>query len=806
MLKNAFLLILLLLISLSNIAQDLSVLTTSARSKAKFNKNWKFDLSDNPDYRNTDYNDSDWRTLNLPHDWSVEGEYSPDHPSGERNGFFPEGIGWYHKTFSLGDSVKYKQLVIQFDGVYMNSEVWINDKFLGRYPYGYTTFQYDITEYLNFGEGNKNVIAVRVDNSLPQSTRWYNGSGIYRNVHLITTNYTHFNNYDGVYITTPVAEKEKSIVNIDYKAIGNLFSEEEVEYHFNHKWERKKTGHKCILRSIVFNTRGNEIARTEKDTLLYSFDKNISWSQQVEISSPDRWSAGNPNMYVLKSEIEFDNKILDDVITPFGIRKLEYIPHKGMFVNGISVKLKGVCLHHDGGSVGAAVPDKILYYRLKKFKETGCNAIRTAHNPFAPEFYDMCDTMGFYVMDEAHDEWTRGWPYNMTENNQGKALNGYHLYFDQWGETDLIAMIRRDRNHPSVIMYSIGNEVPDQLDETGYKIAKRLVQVCHEEDPTRPATSGCDQYMTGRFNGFMDELDIAGYNYVERHLKDSMYLAAYRQWPEKLSVGTETGKSLLNFISYRDYDFAIGQFIWVGQDYLGESRGPPQRGSTSGLVDMSGNPRPSYYQHESYWSNKPSIHITANDTSGRRPRSSWNWTKNDSVYVTVSTNCEEVELLLNGKSLGRKKTDLDQYFSEWGLIYSKGTLEAIGYNNNKALTRHTLNSTGEPYEIVANAVWTDLKADEEDISIIEVSLVDKAGNLVPEANNNVKVEVTGPAKLIGIDSGNLLYKGSFKADNRDATRGKMIVIIQADNEPGEVMVKLTSEKLQAAEVKLSVSH
>ncbi|UXX81091.1 DUF4982 domain-containing protein [Reichenbachiella carrageenanivorans] len=782
-----------------------AVVQTTVRSQAKFNKNWKFEQADNPVYRSPDFDDTAWRTLDLPHDWSIEGDYSADHPSGARNGYFPEGIGWYRKSFILGDSLTYKQLAIQFDGVFMNSEVWINGHFLGRYPYGYNTFQYGLTEFLHIGDGQENVLAVRVDNSLPEATRWYNGSGIYRNVHLITTNYTHFNNYDGVFVTTPVAQAERAVIHIDYRVIGNLFSKAEIDKYRANKWKKEKVQHACTLRSIVYDAQGQEVARVEQQQSLENFDKHIAYAQELEVKSPKRWSADTPYMYYLKSEIEYEGKILDDKVTPFGIRHLEYHPDKGMLVNEKQVKLKGVSLHHDGGSVGAAVPDKIWYYRLKKWKEMGCNAIRTTHNPFSPEFYNMCDTMGFYVLNEAFDEWTMGWAYNFSENNRGKADNGYQHYFDQWAETDLRAMIRRDRNHPSVVMYSIGNEIPDQLDKLGGQKAQRLVAICHEEDPTRPVTAGNDQAVKGRVSGLMDALDISGYNYVARHHKEEMYAPERALRPDKLCIGTETSLTLDYFLAYRDNDYVLGQFVWVGQDYLGEAKKAPQRGWQRGLLDVSGNPRPSFYQHQSYWSETPVIHmVAAKDSVNGTLRSSWNWDKKDKMFLSVYTNCDEVELSLNGKSLGRKKVDPDTYLLEWPLSYQPGELKAKGYTNRKVVAEHVLKTTGRPSEVVAHPVWTQLVADNQDISILEVSLVDKYGRIVPEAVNEVNVTIDGPARLLGIDSGDLYYEGKFSDPKRNATRGKMLVIIQAKDTPGEVRVKLASEKLKPAEITLEV--
>ena len=536
-----------------------------------------------------------------------------------------------------------------------------------------------------------------------------------------------------------------------------------------------------------------------------SFSRNIEYNQKVSIANPIRWSAENPYLYTLKSEIEFEGKIVDDQVTAFGIRKLEYIPHKGMFVNGDPVKLKGVCLHHDGGCVGAAVPDKIWHYRLSKLKAMGCNALRTSHYPFAPEFYNMADSMGFYVMDEALDEWTRGWPYNFSEDNRGKAENGYQLYFDQWGETDLRKMIQRDRNHPCVVMYSIGNEIPDQLTEEGVAIAKRLVAVCHEQDSTRPVTSGCDQYMTGRLNGFMDALDISGFNYVERHLADSMYLAEYVRRPDKLSVGTETGKSEKYFTSYRDNNYAIGQFIWVGWDYLGEAKKAPQRGWQGGLFDVSGNIRPDGMRYEAYWSNKPVVNIcVAKDEETKTQYSTWNWGKGDKLIVSTYSNCDEVELFLNGKSLGKKKNNPDSYTCQWILTYKSGTLTAKAFNKGKMMTEQQLFSTKEASKLTVKPIWSVLKADGEDINILEIEIVDGNDKIVPEAKNLVTVEVEGGANLIGIDSGDMYYEGSFKDKKRNATSGRLIAVIQAGTQAGIAKVRVSASGLEPAMVDIPV--
>jgi beta-galactosidase len=777
--------------------------TTQVRQKVSFNKGWKFILGDNPLYRDTTYNDSSWRKLNLPHDWSIEGKI--DKSIGGPGGFFPIGIGWYRKTFLLPESMNGKQVVIQFDGIYMNSEVWINGHFLGRYPYGFTTFQYDLTEYLKTGKGEKNTIAVRVDNSLKESTRWYSGLGIYRNVWLIATNFVHFDSYKGVYITTPEATTENAYVNISYDFATNFFSAKAMQSWKKDVYaEQKVVTKKLIVRSIITDKNGNEIAQADTEREFCQFEAHNLLSQQIEILHPNLWSPSSPTIYYLKSEIICDGKVIDDQVTSFAIRKLEYIANKGMFINGESVKLKGVCLHEDAGSFGVAVPIEIWRYRLLKIKAMGCNAIRTAHNPFAPEFYDLCDTLGFLVLDEAFDEWTRGWPYNYTDNNQGKAENGYHLYFNQWGKTDLKAMLWRDRNHPSIIMYSIGNEIPDQLNANGYKIAQKLVAICHHIDPSRPVTSACDQYMTATNNGFIDALDISGYNYIDRHFKEEMYEPEHLKRPLKLCLGTETDKDIRNFIAYRDNNYVIGGFIWVGIDYFGESDKYPQRGWTGGLMDMAGFAKPEYYLNKSYWSDKPTVHIAVVHKQNGKSRieSKWNYKANDSLTINVYSNCDQVELFLNNKSLGRKTIDRNTYFGVWPIIYHEGTIKAIGYNSNKKVAEDFLTTASKATRIVAKPTKTILKANGQDISLIEIRLVDNNGVTVYDADDSVTVDVTGEGSLAGIDTGDMFYTGCFKKNTRKAYHGKLLVAIKSKKMPGIINVDLKTKRAGALNLKI----
>ncbi|MFR9661892.1 MAG: glycoside hydrolase family 2 TIM barrel-domain containing protein, partial [Rikenellaceae bacterium] len=653
-----------------------------------------------------------------------------------------------------------------------------------------------------------------------------NGSGIYRNVRLIETNFTHFNNYDGVYITTPIAEEDKAVVNVDYKIFAAYLTADELKQARAKRYYRDSKPYVCEIRSIVYDDMGLEVARTIEHKTINSFDKYVRHTQQVAIDNPIRWSAENPKIYYMRSEIILENKVIDDKITTFGIRKLEYNKDKGMLVNDKQVKLDGVCLHHDAASLGAAVPDDVWHYRLSKLRDMGCNAIRTSHNPFSPEFYAMCDTMGFYVMDECFDEWKDGWPFNYTENPQGKAQNSYHLYFDQWAETDLKDMIRRDRNHPSVIMYGIGNEVPFFKDPTAGETTRKLMDICRSEDPTRPVALGNNASEHTIKNGVDAAMDIMGYNYIMRQHPDSLYAPTRRLMPDKLFLGSETDRNIKYFLAYRDNDYVLGQFIWTGIDYLGETRKAPQRGWQAALLDVTCNPRHEGLLFECCWSDEPKALLGVanldqdaakyiymhgdvntpilNTNPEKRYTRSWDWSKGDSLSVNIYSNCQEVELRLNGKKIARKKNDMMTYTTTFDIVYAEGTLEAIGYNDTWKVTSDKLKSASAPAKIVANAVSKTLKADGRSVSVIEVDICDKMGNLASKATNNVAVKVEGCAQFIGMDTGNLYYDGNFKTPNRSATGGKLLVYVQSLPKAGEAKVTLTSEGLAPAVVNIKV--
>lgn len=695
--------------------------------------------------------------------------------------------------------------MVEFDGVYMNSDVWINGQFLGHRPYGFNGFRYDVTEYLK-KDGSPNMLAVRVDDSAEPSVRWYAGSGIYRHVRLIATTYTHFHLDGGLFITTPQITAEQATVKADYIIDPNFFAEDEFRTWSKDPWKVKPQSREIILRSSIIAVDGSIVATQESKVMLQSMHKGQPESHQLIVPQPRLWSDSTPNLYQLRSTILLDGRILDETTTSFGIRSLTFEPDHGLFVNGKPTKLKGVCVHQDAGSFGNAVPIAVWAYRLGVLKEMGCNAIRTSHHPFAPEFYDLCDRMGFYVFDEAFDEWTRDWTFNFTENTRGKSRYGYHLYFKQWYDTDLRAMLRRDRNHPSVILYSIGNEIPDQFNDDGWKLAKKLVDICHEEDSTRPATSACDQSFVSSRNGFMDQLDIAGYNYIDRLYGDSTYVSEHCRFPHRLFIGTETTHQVRNWIGVRDNDYVIGDFIWTGIDYWGETRNFPNRGSRSGEIDIAGGKKSGFYQRSAYWRNDPVLQLLV--FTGEQPQNpwqsqpalpKWNWSDTANLTVRAATNCDEVELFLNKHSIGKKAVSHNTYFSDWRVAYTAGELTAIGYIKGKKVATSKLVTTSAPTKLQITPLPIPLS---DDVVLFEVTVRDKNGLTVTDAKDPIIVKVEGAGKLIGLDNGELDYIGMFKTDTRNAYQGRLLVTVQKTAADGEVSLTSTANGMAPAMLKV----
>jgi beta-galactosidase len=784
-----------------NIAGNETIGSSGSQSNPRkiipFDEGWRFWIGDDPAAKQPKFDDTGWRTLNLPHDWSIEGPVNLP-PSGERTGgYFTHGIGWYRKSFTTPpDSIK--KVVIEFDAIYMNSDVWINGQFLGRRPYGFIGFRYDLTEYLK-KDGSFNVVAVRVDDSSEPSVRWYAGSGIYRNVRLITTGFTHFRLDGGIFITTPEVSSEQAVVKAEYIIDAHFFSALKQQEWAKDVWKAKPESQIVTLLTSVMDPDGKIIASIESKVTLQSMHPGQVATQQVTVPKPRLWSDKTPELYRLRSTLMLEGRTLDETVTTFGIRSLKYDPDRGLLVNGKSTKLKGVCLHQDAASFGNAVPTAIWAYRLGVLKEMGCNAIRTSHHPFAPEFYDLCDQLGFYVFDEAFDEWTRDWPYNFTENTRGKSKFGYHLYFDQWYETDLRAMLTRDRNHPSVILYSIGNEIPDQFNDDGWKLAKKLVAICHEEDATRPVTSACDQSYVASRNGFMDVLDIAGYNYIDRLYPDSTYAPERKRFPHRLSLGTETSSKISNWLGVRNNDYVIGEFIWTGIDYLGETGNLPNRGSSAGYIDLAGGKKASFYQRAAYWREDPVLQLFVLNSEkpvvGQRNAPAylkWNWPVNTKVTVRAATNCDEVELFLNNRSLGRKAVSRDVYASDWNVDYKSGELKAIGYSKGRKVATSKLITTNTATKLQITPLPLPIASD---LVLFEITVCDKTGLTVMDTATIITVNIEGGGRLIGLDNGELNFAGPYKTDKRNSYQGRLLVTVQRTAPVGDIRLTATSPGL-----------
>lgn len=777
------------------------VLMAQAREKTRINEDWKFILSDNQQFSQPAFNDSTWRVLDLPHDWSIEGKYDKSNPSGPMGGFLPCGTGWYRKHFKLSDKDKGKRFYICFDGVYMKSQVWINGRMVGEYPNGYNSFQYDITAFVKFDQDN--VLAVRVDNSLQPGSRWYSGSGINRNVYLQTTDQLHFED-DATFITTPKIDQNTATLEIEYNIICNNYPETRflwTEITDNNIWPRKGTNanegqpeetettkrvqKNCVLTSILYDSQGKEVMRSVSSSIIRDFSE-VELSQKMEITMPKLWSLETPNLYKLVSTISYDGIVRDSIVNTVGFRTFAYSAENGMTLNGKSMKIQGVCIHGSSGALGTAVPEVVWRDRLQKLKDMGCNAIRS-HYPLAPEFQYLCDSLGMLVSKEVFDEWNRGYEWGFSENSYGKQPYTYHLYFDQWAETDLRRMIRRDRNHPSVFMYILGNEIPNQRIK-GVDIAKKLYAIVKEEDPTRPITAACEQFKAAIKTGFMDVMDFAGYNYIDNNYPEKLYAEEQTRTPERILLGTETYHKTRNHISIRDTKSAIGEFVWVGIDYLGEIVWPDYRGWDAGIIDIAGFPKPEYFLRKSYWSEKPVVHIAVEQSAGRDfswrigdVDDHWNWAHKgkDLLPVYVYSNCDEVELFVNNKSLGRKKVGKDDYFALWETSFKPGTVRAVGFINNKKVAEHLLKTATEPSEIKVDRILRS-----NDLIQIDISVVDKNGIRIPNFIQNVTLSDFRNAHSLGVDNGTQFDPKAIKYSSKlegEMFQGRMVIYVKKEN-------------------------
>lgn len=784
----------------------LAYATSRPGKTVSFDQDWRFHLGDVVSGQDPNLDDSQWRQLNVPHDWSIEGEFDERNPAGTGGGALPGGIGWYRKTFNVPLTSKGKLVFIDFDGVYRNSEVWINGHYLGKRPYGYSSFEYELTPYLNFGT-QRNLIAVKVDNSQQPNSRWYSGSGIYRNVWLTTTEKVRVDHW-GTYVTTPEVSQQSATVAIRTKIRNDSDSNAPVN-----------------LTSVMYDAAGMEVARvSEKNAAAKGSSAEVS--QTLRVARPMLWSDGRPYLYKLASQLEQGGRIVDRYETPLGIRSFVFDVDKGFILNGQPVKIRGTCNHHDLGALGSAINTRALERQLEMLKAMGANGLRTSHNPPAPELLDLADRMGFIVMDEAFDMW-----------KQEKTKFDYHLDWDQWHKRDLEDMLLRDRNHPSVFIWSIGNEISEQWNgnpEAG-RIGTELSDIVHSLDKTRPITSACNFVSEKNTLITAGGLDLVGTNYEHNKIPQfqkmfpgrpiigtettsglatrgsyDMPSDLIRRWPTRWDQPLKDGNADFSCSSYdncsapwgstheetwkiaKKYPFFSGMFIWTGWDYIGEPTPYPWPAISSyfGIIDLAGFPKDMYYMYQSEWTTKRVLHLLPH----------WNWKRGDNVDVLAYFNSDEVELFLNGKSLGAKRKIGDDLHVTWRVPYEPGVLKAESRKNGKVVLTEEVRTAEQPARIVLIPDRKVIKADGIDLSFVTVKIVDKNGTLVPRADDLVNFEVSGEGFIAGVDNGSEISHESFKGNHRKAFHGMALAIIQSKDKAGRINVKATSDGLPPTSV------
>jgi beta-galactosidase len=795
--------------------------TRLTRIRNSFDFGWKFFKGDAAGAEQPDFVDTVWRTLDLPHDWSIEGPFREE-PGSATFAHLPTGTGWYRKHFEVSASWQDKKVTIEFDGVYQNSEVWVNGHYLGKRPYGYISFYYDITPYLNYG--GRNVIAVRVDNSHQPNCRWYSGSGIYRHTWVRVTEKVHVAHW-GICVTTPQVAADSAVIEV----VARVQNEDKNDFD-------------CLLSTSIVDGEGKVIVNVEAKQRITA-GSEFKFDKQLRVIRPELWSPENPYLYTLHTTVQDENGVVDEYDTPFGIREAVFDADKGFVLNGKQVKLHGVCLHHEGGAAGAAVPEAVWQRRLEKLKAMGCNSIRTSHNPYAPEFMDMCDRMGFLVMDEMYDEWKEPKPQSPDY--------GYRIYFDEWAERDVTDFIHRDRNHPSVILWSAGNEVVDQIVPEGVNTLKKLVAIFHREDPTRLVTVACDRIVAepeAVSEEFLSVLDVVGYNYVDRWRErvETYYSIDRHAHPHRKFIGTENGSlggprgdyswlfpltagpnAILRLNRWHDfeqmwkfvrlYDYVAGDYMWTGIDYLGEARWP-NKFNTSGVLDSCGFEKDTYFFCQSQWTGKPMVHLFPH----------WNWHGKEGEFIPVYcyTNCDRVELFLNGKSLGAQgywfprfgmkdnyenypaRNDVPRTTSDlhlrWTVPYQPGTLKAVGRKDGKIVVTEEITTAGEPVAICLTTDKATVNACPREALHVAVCLMDAEGRKVPVSDNEINFQIVGEGRIIGLDNGNPVSHEDFHSNKRKLFNGLCLAILQTTGKHGSITLTAHAPGLKSGSVKIEV--
>ncbi len=797
--------------------------------KKLINDQWEFTLNDATDFSKVT---GRWEKVVLPHDWSVKGQLSPNLAS--CMGYLPGGIGWYKKELKIEEGLKDKKIYIYFEGVYNRSEVYINGHLLGKRPNGYISFMYDLTPYLKYGDNN--ALVVRVDHSRAADSRWYTGSGIYRDVYLVEADPVHISQW-GVYAYSKVANTKQGLLQVEV-SLDNATS--------------NATG--VTVNNELISPAGRVVAKSSKRLALNANGAN-KFAVDLKVNNPQLWDLDSPNLYQLKTTVLKDGKIIDQSTVKTGFRTFTFDANKGFALNGKWTKMKGVCIHHDAGVLGSAVPRDVWRKRLMALKEIGCNAIRTSHNPQSPDLYDLCDELGFLVMNEAFDEWEfpkRKWIEGWNSGTPG--FDGTFDFFQQWGEKDLADMVCRDRNHTSVFAWSIGNEVDYPNDPYshpildgkseggftqamygGYKkdapdamrlglIAKKLVKVVKQYDPSRPTTAGLAGVAMSNETEYPRALDITGYNYTE-----SRYDSDHKKYPNRVIYGSENRHDIDAWKAVRDKQHIFGQFLWTGIDYLGESGRWPSRGFYSGLLDFGGSIKPRGYFRQSLWADRPMAYIGTYPTPGRTSRSQvkdvwseqeaenaggnyvertpsmdawpiWNYSEGQSIRVVCYTNAAKARLELDGMLVGEVKDyDGNTGIIYWDIPYANGKLEAIGMDKDgKEISRYAIQSSKQPYALKIVSVDTTISK-ERGLAEVILQVVDENGIPVKISDNEVTCHLAGTGRLLGLEASNNSDMGDYTDNVQRVFQGHLLAYIQATGKGGEINVKFTSPWLKPAQ-------
>jgi beta-galactosidase len=767
---------------------------------------WKFHRGGAQRAEQPDFDDSSWRLVDLPHDWSIEdlpGTTSPfdrDAISQVSGGFTTGGTGWYRKNLMLPDSLAGKTVYILFEGVYMNSEGWLNGQYLGSHPYGYTSFYYDISAFMH--PGSANVLAVKVKNE-GENSRWYSGSGIYRHVWLIVKNPVHTGIW-GMAVNTS-----------DSGAVTTV----EVKNDIQNKLA-KEASVQCV--TFIYDKDSKQVGKSEYAASIPA-SGNILVPCRIKLSNAAHWSTDNPVLYSAVTEIYIEGKMADSQRTSFGIRNISFSADKGFMLNGIPLKLKGGCFHHDNGPLGAKAFDRAEERKVELMKASGFNAIRCSHNPPSPAFLDACDRLGMLVMDEAFDMWK-------DQKNPGD----YHLYFNEWWQRDVESMVTRDRNHPSVIMWSIGNEIPNRHTPEVVGVASMIGGFIRQLDPGRPVTSAVNDLKPDK-DPYFATLDVAGYNYASGgdHGRNDLYASDHERVPSRIMVGTESYplEAFQSWMDVVDHPWVIGDFVWTGFDYIGEAsigwRGYwqeqnffPWNLAYCGDIDICGWKRPQSYYRDVLWKpDQVSVFVTPpSPTFAQNPRrmdwskwhwfdhvADWNWTGSEGapLEVTVYSSCEKAELFLNGKSLGSKTVNRDtRFMAAWQVPYQPGTLKAVGYRGKKAVSASELHTVEEPVKMIMTADRPVIKADGQDLCYILVELSDASGNRDTRAEKLLDFSIEGPGTIVGVGNANPISLESYTQPHLTTWQGRCLVIVRASHNAGKIIVTAQSQGLPQARVEV----